>query len=324
MKVFEKPRIVISKCLGQAKCRYDGAVIHSDLVEGLAPFVDYITVCPEMGIGLPVPREALRIVRNEQGEDCLVFSMSGTDKTQAMLDFAKTFLGGLDENEIDGFILKHRSPSCGMNDVKIYRGIGKSPMIPGKTTGLFGRKVEELFPMIPVENEGRLLNFNLREHFMMRVFLMRDFKKAKASGKLSELIRFHSTNKYLFMAFSQKHLSSMGKVVANHEKDDLQTLIKKYEEYLIKATSQPLSIQRNINVLLHIFGYFKKHLNSAEKAFFLEKMELYNKKRIPFSVMLGILNSWVIRFDEPYLKGQTIFEPFPVSLFEVTDSGKGL
>lgn len=324
MRQFEKPRIFISKCLGQAHCRYDGAIIGSDVVDELAPFVEYITACPEMEIGLPVPREALRIIRNDELGDRLVFSNSGIDKTDAMQAFAKTFLEKLNEQDIDGFILKHRSPSCGINDVKIYKSTGKSQSLPGKTTGLFGRAAEMLFPHVPLENEGRLLNFNIREHFMIRVFMMRDFKKIKASGKLSELIGFHSANKYLLMAFSQRYLSAMGKVTANHDGLDFKELIRTYEGYLVKALEQPPSTQRNINVLLHVFGYFKKHLNSDEKAFFLENLELYNQKRVPFSVLLGILKSWVVRFDEPYLKGQTLFEPFPATLFAVTDSGKGL
>ncbi len=241
MRHFEKPRIFISKCLGQAHCRFDGAVISSDVVEGLAPFVEYITACPEMAIGLPVPREALRIIRDENHQDRLVFSTTGTDKTEEMLQFSREFLGNLGEQDIDGFILKHRSPSCGINDVKIYKSTGKSQSLPGKTTGLFGRTVEMMFPHVPLENEGRLLNFNIREHFMIRVFMIRDFKKVKRTGKLSELIAFHAANKYLLMAFSQRYLSALGKITANHEGMAFSALAAAYEEYLIKALEQPPS-----------------------------------------------------------------------------------
>lgn len=324
MKQLEKPRIFISKCLGQAHCRYDGTIISSDVVEGLSPFVEYITACPEMEIGLPVPREAMRIIRNDQNEDRLVFSQTGVDMTEKILSFSHGFLEKLQEGDIDGFILKDRSPSCGINDVKIYQTIGKSSPLPGKTTGFFGRTAMKLFPYVPVETEGRLMNFNIREHFMIRVFMMRSFKKVKGSGKLSALITFHASNKYLLMAFSQKHLSALGKITANREGLPLHETLSLYEATLVKALEQPLSVQRNINVLLHVFGYFKRDLTSDEKSFFLENIELYNQKRIPFSVMLGILKSWIIRFDIPYLKDQTLFEPFPAALFQVTDSGKGI
>ncbi len=324
MKQFEKPRIFISKCLGQAHCRYDGTIISSDVVEGLAPFVEYITACPEMEIGLPVPREAMRIIRNEANEDRLVFSQTGKDMTEKIVDFSLGFLEKLQEGDIDGFILKDRSPSCGINDVKIYQTIGKSSPLPGKTTGFFGRTATGLFPYVPVETEGRLMNFNIREHFMIRVFMMRSFKRVKASGKISELIAFHASNKYLLMALSQKHLSALGKIAANRDKLAFSETLSLYESTLVKALEQPLSTQRNINALLHVFGYFKRELTSDEKSFFLENIELYSQKRIPFSVMLGILKSWIVRFDNPYLKGQTIFEPFPATLFQVTDSGKGI
>lgn len=324
MRQFEKPQIFISKCLGQAYCRYDGSIISSDVVEGLAPFVTYITACPEMEIGLPAPREALRIIRKEDNQNRLVFSMSGVDMTEKMQEFAQGFLEKLHEQDIDGFILKDRSPSCGIGDVKIYQSTGKSSPLPGKTTGLFGQAVGSRFPHVPLESEGRLLNFNIREHFMIRVFMMRDFKKVKASSKIADLVAFHASNKYLLMAFSQKHLSTLGKVTANSERLPLSEILSIYENTLVKALEQPLSIQRNINVLLHVFGYFKRYLTSDEKSFFLEHLELYNQKRIPFSVMLSILKSWIVRFDIPYLKGQTLFEPFPANLFQVTDSGKGI
>lgn len=324
MRSFEKPRIFISKCLGQAHCRFDGAIIGSELVERLTPYVTYVTDCPEMAIGLPVPREALRIVRTAEGQDRLVFSTTGTDMTEAMTQYADGFLSRLAEEDIDGFILKHRSPSCGFNDVKIYSGTGKVNVIPGKTTGLFGRAVQTHFPHVPMENEGRLLNFSIREHFMIRVFMLRDFKRVRRTGKLAELIRFHAANKYLLMGFSQRHLSAMGKLTANHEGLPFSQLADAYEAHLVSALEQPLSAARNVNVLLHVFGYFKKALNSEEKAFFLENLELYSRRRLPFSVMLGILKAWVVRFDDPYLKEQTLFEPFPAELFEVTDSGKGL
>lgn len=324
MKQFDKPRIFISKCLGQANCRYDGTTINSDVVEGLGPFVEYITACPEMDIGLPAPREALRIIRNEDKIDRIVNSKSGLDMTEKMQVFSADFLGKLKDQDLDGFILKDRSPSCGIGDVKIYKSAGKSDSLPGKTTGIFGAYALNAFPNVPLETEGRLLNFNIREHFMIRVFTMRDFKKVKASGKMSNLVAFHASNKYLLMAFSQKHLSALGKLTANHERRPFEAIVSDYEAILVQAMEKPLSTQRNINVLLHVLGYFKQDLNSAEKSFFLENLELYHQKRIPFSVMLSILKSWIVRFDTHYLKDQTLFEPFPATLFQVTDSGKGI
>lgn len=324
MKKFEKPTIVISKCIEHDHCRYDGSMITSEVVQLLKPYVNFITVCPEMAIGLPSPREALRIVRDDTQTEKLVFSQSGEDKTESMLSFSEDFLLSLNRADIDGFILKHRSPSCGMNDVKIYKGTGKSNIVPGKTNGLFGAKVLEHYPNVPVENEGRMRNYNLRESFLIGVFTIRDFKTVKFQGKMKDLVKFHSNNKYLFMALSPGHLKAMGKIVANHEKRSFEEILDLYEDHLIKLLLQPMNRNRNINALLHVFGYFKENLTSDEKVYFLENLEMYNQKKVPLSLLLAVLRSWSIRFKTDYLNEQTIFEPFPSDLFDVTDSGKGL
>lgn len=324
MSDFTKPTIVISKCIEHDHCRYDGSMITSEVVQMLKPYVNFVTVCPEMAIGLPAPRESLRIVRDEKMVDHLVFSQNGKEKTEDMLIFSTTFLEGLNRAEIDGFILKHRSPSCGMNDVKMYKGIGKSNVIPGKTNGIFGAKVLELYPNVPVENEGRMRNYNLRESFLIAVFAIRAFKEVKFEGKMKDLVKFQSNNKYLFMALSPGHLKSLGKIVANHDKKSFEEVGDLYEKTLIKLLLSPMDRGKNINALLHVFGYFKELLQSEEKVYFLDTLDLYNQKKVPFSVLLGILRSWSIRFKVDYLMNQTIFEPFPVELFDVTDSGKGL
>jgi len=324
MNKFDKPTIVISKCIEHGHCRFDGSMITSEVVKILKPYVNFITVCPEMAIGLPSPREALRIVRDEKAQDHLVFSQNGEEKTKEMLEFSDAFLKDLDKSEIDGFILKHRSPSCGMNDVKMYKGIGKSNIIPGKTNGIFGAKVLDIFPNVPVENEGRMRNYNLRESFLIAVFAIRKFKEVKTKGQMKGLVSYQSNNKYLFMALSPGHLKTLGKLVANHDKKSFEQVAEAYEDVLIKLLLSTMDRGKNINALLHVFGYFKESLSSEEKVYFLDTLDLYNQKKVPFSVLLGILRSWSIRFKVDYLMDQTIFEPFPVDLFDVTDSGKGL
>lgn len=323
MKKFKKPNILISRCLEHDNCRYNASMIKSEVVKNLIPHVNFITVCPEMDMGLPAPREALRIVRTNDDIDRLVLSNSGDDYTNQMDEFSKNFLKKLDMEKIDGFVLKHRSPSCGINDVKIYKGTGKSNLLPGKTKGIFAQNLLDLNPDIFVENEGRLRNFNLRESFMIKVFTIASFKDIK-NGSMKDLVEFHSINKYLFMACSPKYSKDLGKIVANHDKLNYSDVIDTYEKTLRSLLNKPLDRGRNINVLFHLFGYFKKLLSAEEKAYFLDKMELYNDKKIPYSNLLAILRAWVVRFDEPYLKNQTIFEPFPIELFDVTDSGKGL
>lgn len=322
-----KPRVLSSACLEHCKCRYDGSVIENSVVKRLSEFVTFDTVCPEMGIGLPSPREAIRIIKTDLGER-LVDSYSGNDRTEDMAHYIEGFLKTHQESDYDAVLLKCKSPTCGLKDVKLYAGPGKRPSLPERTNGFFGRVVADHFKKVVVEDEGRLKHFNIREHFYMSLFLRHRFRVVKEEamehGSLHPLVRFHSVNKYLFMAYHQSALKKMGSIVANHAHLPLQEVIEKYEETLSVIYAQSLTPGKNVNMLLHLFGYFKNDLSAKEKSFYLDQLALYQAKKIPFSAVLSILQSWVIRFDEPYLKDQTIFNMFPSELIEVTDSGKGL
>lgn len=322
-----KPRVLSSACLEHCKCRYDGSVIENSVVKRLSEFVTFDIVCPEMGIGLPSPREAIRVIKDDTGEK-LVDSYTGTDRTEDMNHFIDSFLKTHHEGDYDAVLLKCKSPTCGLKDVKLYAGPGKRPSLPERTQGFFGRVISEKFKKVVVEDEGRLKHFNIREHFYMSLFLRHRFRMVKLEAtnhaSLHPLVRFHSVNKYLFMAYNQSALKKMGSIVANHNRAPLSEVLSNYEDVLSVIYSQSLTPGKNVNMLLHLFGYFKNDLTATEKSFYLDQLALYQAKKIPFSAVLAILQSWVIRFDEPYLKDQTIFNMFPNALIEVTDSGKGL
>jgi uncharacterized protein YbgA (DUF1722 family)/uncharacterized protein YbbK (DUF523 family) len=319
MRSFTKPNVVISKCLGFARCRWNGAVIPDDFVDSLKPHVRYRPVCPEMEIGLGVPRDPIRIVDQGQGRR-LIQPSTGKDVSRKMRDFTDTFLGSL--SDIDGFILKYRSPSCGMKGVKIYAGTEKgAASTPG--AGLFGGPVVERFPETAIEDEGRLRNFRLREHFLTRLFTMADFRTVRGAGTMRALVRFQAANKFLLMAYNQKELKIMGRLVANLEKRPVDAIVERYHSHLSGALSRPPRYLSNINVLMHALGYFSKELSSREKAFFLDALERYRNEKVPLSVPLNLARSWVVRFDQEYLDQQTFFQPYPEPLMEITDSGKG-
>lgn len=323
MKEFTTPNIVLSKCIEHDNCRYDGSKINNNFIKSLKSHVNFLTVCPETSIGLSTPRDTLRLVsKNDKDYFNLVFSKDGNDLTQKMNSFSHSFLKDISNKEIDGFILKSRSPSCGIKDVKVYTSHGKSPSLSNKGSGLFASKIYEYFPDITVEDEGRLTNFNIRQHFLTKIFTKSDFKNVENDKSIKSLIDFQSKNKYLLMAHSPGYLKKMGKLTANTESNNISDIIKDYKVYLNKALSIPSKPNRNINMLLHLFGYFSKHLSFSEKAFFLETLEKYNDKKIPFCVPLTMINSWVMRFENEYLHDQTIFEPFPSELIQTRDSGK--
>ena len=320
---FERPKLVVSKCLEFGHCRFDGSMIGCKEVAMLKEYVDFLPFCPEMGIGLPSPRESLRLVLKD-GEHRLVMTKSGIDQTEAMQKFSEKALKEIKAFGVDGFVLKGASPSCGTKEVRLYPSIGKVAMLSRKSKGIFGEMMMEHYPNLLFEDEGRLSNFTIREHFYTAIFTKADFRRVKSLHAMKELVQFHGKNKYLFMAYSKSQLTVLGKIVANHEKLPLDNLLNAYEENLDRLFKKNPTSGQFVNVMLHIFGYFSKELSAKEKAYFLDALESYRNKHIPQSTVMGVLWAWVIRFDDPYLLQQTVFEPFPKKLIQVTDSGKGL
>ncbi|MFL7790630.1 MAG: YbgA family protein [Anaerolineae bacterium] len=318
MRDFIKPTIVVSKCLGFEHCRYNGEIIAAPLVQKMVPHADFVVVCPEVESGLSVPREFLRLVAVD-GEPRLLQPQTGHDHTAQMRSFAASFLDGL--VDVDGFILKNRSPSCGLNDVKMYASTKKGAAAT-KGQGMFGGAVMERFPNLAVEDEGRLNNFRIREHFLTRIYALATFRAVKASGVMSALVQFQAENKLLLMAYHQTEMRAMGRVVANPDKRPFEQVIAEYESHLYTALTRPPRCTSHINVLMHALGYFSDGLSGQEKAFFLDTLQKYRDGLVPVSTNRGLIQSWIARFGQEYLAQQTYFEPYPEALLELTDSGK--
>ena len=245
---------------------------------------------------------------------------TGRDVTGMMVDFAGRFLDSV--GAVDGFILKSRSPSCGIKDVKVFPSAeAHSPA--EKANGFFAAAVVDRFASLPVEDEGRLSNFSIREHFLTGIFALAAFRKVQESGRMKDVVRFQSENKLLLMAYNQKELRELGRITANPERRPVGEVIGAYREHLLAALARAPRYTSNINVLMHALGYFSKKLGRDEKAFFLDTLERYREGKIPLSACLSVVRSWIARFGEPYLDAQSYFEPYPVGLVEITDSGKG-
>jgi len=313
-----KPRILASKCLGFDACRYNGQSINDDFVGKLRGYADFLTVCPEVGIGLGVPRFPIRIV-SPKGADRLVQPATGLDLTERMNDFCDSFLRDL--ADIDGCILKGSSPSCGIKGVKLYAKAEVSPVV-GTGAGLFGRKVVSKFNGLAISDELRLSNFKIREGFLTRVFAHARLRQVRDSGKISKLVDFHAAHKFMLMAWSPRWLSKLGNIVANREGRDFRKIIEAYERSYNAALSETPQKPRLANTFTHIFGYFSDDLSKQEKKFFLETMELFAEDRIPSSSVVRLLGSWAVRFDNKYLLQQSLFSPYPPGLMELSDGGK--
>lgn len=314
----KKPKIVVSKCLGFAKCRYNGQTIPDDFVKTLGEYVEYITLCPEVEIGLGIPREPIRLIKED---DELKLYQPGSEEffTEEMNQYSKDILDSIED--VDGFILKGRSPSCGIKDVKIHNGRGKAPVLE-KGAGVFASHVQARYPYLPIEEEGRLTNLKIREHFLTKLYTMKSFKEVERSKSMKELVKFHSENKYLLMAYNQNKLKTLGQIVANHSKLEFERVIKDYKEQLCMALTEAPKYTNYINSLMHIFGYFSEELSPEEKSFILDNFEKYREDKVHLSVPVNLLKAYVLRFKDEYLLNQSIFSLFPDELLDISDSGR--
>jgi uncharacterized protein YbbK (DUF523 family)/uncharacterized protein YbgA (DUF1722 family) len=318
MEAYARPRVVVSKCLEFDACRYNGDVIYNDVIKKLMDYVDFVPVCPEVEIGLGTPRETIRIVK--QGEDHLLLQPSTKrDVTKAMTLFSENYIAGV--KDTDGFILKTRSPSCGIKEVKVYASTEKGPAI-GHSSGLFGGKVAEFFSHLAVEEEGRLNNFTIRDRFYTKLFTLASFRRLLPKG-LNAVADFHNKNYFLLMAYSRPTLKAMNRILKNAHENSEATTVELYGKALHKLFNRAARNDSNRSVAREIFSKFEARLSEREVAFFEELLQKYANKKEPFSSITTLLKSHAIRFDDNEVLQQTFFAPYPEILLEISDSGKG-
>jgi uncharacterized protein YbgA (DUF1722 family) len=270
-------------------------------------------------IGLGVPRDPIRIIKTS-GEKILFQPATGQDISKKMANFADKFLDHLEP--MDGFILKSKSPSCGIKDVKIYPRAEKSA-VAARGQGFFGEKVLKKFPDKAVEDDARLTNFRIRDHFLIKLFMLSRFRQLENSFSVHNLVSFHANHKLIFMAYSQKGLKKLGQIVAGQKGEKKSELIREYRDQMLKTVEKMPRFTSHINVMMHALGYVSKKITPKERHFFLNTLEDFRNNHIPLSVPMGIIKSWLIRFEEKYLLDQYYFQPFPQEMMQITDSGKG-
>lgn len=314
-----RPIVVVSKCLGFDACRYNGQTLRESFITALEEFCDFRLVCPEVEIGLGVPRDPVRLVMRDHRLR-LLQPATGRDVTRDMERFSARYLDSLDA--VDGFVLKGRSPTCGVTDAKIYPDEEKAPAI-GRSPGLFAKAALERFPFAAIEDEGRLHSLRIREHFLTKLFLRARFRRLTTRPTRAALVRFHTQHKMLLMAYNQKEMRELGRIVADLERRPIADVTRDYERHLDAAISRMPRFTSHINVLMHGLGFFSKELGTREKAHFLDLLEAYRAGKLPLSAPVAVVRSWIHRFDSTYLADQRYFEPFPSELADIRDSGKG-
>lgn len=316
---FPKPVLVLSRCLELEPCRYNGERIPFDLVRELEPWVEYRPVCPEVEIGLGVPRDTIRLVAAGK-RTLLVQPATGRDVTTAMETFASGFVGGA--GGVDGFILKSRSPSCGLGGVKVYDG-PESRVTRRSEPGVFASAVLAKYQGLAVEDEGRLRNRHIREHFLTKLFALARLREIGAGGRMRDLVRFQSVYKFVLLAYGEKHLRELGRIVANAGRWPFEEVFGRYRAGFTAALARPPRTRTFINVFQHIAGFFGEGLTKGEKAHFGNLVARFQTGRAPASSVTSLLESWAVRFEAGYILDQAVFAPFPEALVSEADSGKG-
>ncbi len=308
----EKIRVGVSSCLLGNPVRYDGGHKHDRYITDiLASYFHFVAVCPEVECGLPVPRETMRLVGNAENPQ-LVTSKSGIDHTVKMLSFCNQKVRSLENEDLCAFIFKKDSPSSGLYRVKVY---GESGQAQKNGRGLFASALVNYFPNLPVEEEGRLHDPALRENFIERIFCYNRWKTfLKENPDYKKLIDFHSRHKLQLMAHSQKLTSKMGKLVAAGKNVPGKALLEEYQLSLLEALALRATTKKNVNVLYHIAGHFKKLITGDEKAELIELIDNYAHSLVPLIVPLTLINHYVRKYANTYLQNQTYLEPHPSEL----------
>ena len=309
---MEKIRIGVSACLLGQNVRYDGGHQRDRYItDTLGRWFEWVPVCPEVEYGLPIPREAMRLVGDPETPR-LVTIRTRIDHTDGMLSWADKRLEALAAEDLCGFIFKSRSPSSGMAAVKVYPETG---MAVKKGVGIFAGAFMRRFPLLPVEEDGRLNDPALRENFIERIFVYRRWRELeRRNGGMKELVAFHAEHKLLILSHSPKHLTILGRLVANPDRMKLAALREEYFLNLMEGLRLTATVRKQTNVLEHMAGYFKKKLTPDEKKELGEVIGNYHRGLLPLIVPVTLIAHYVRLYGEPYLQKQIYLHPHPIEL----------
>ncbi|MGD2063614.1 MAG: DUF523 and DUF1722 domain-containing protein [Nitrospirota bacterium] len=306
-------RLGISACLLGEEVRWDGGHKRDAFLnDTLGPFVEWVAVCPEVDIGLGIPRETVRLV-GEPEAPRLVAPKSRRDLTADMGRYARSRVREMAALDLCGFVLKKDSPSCGMERVRVYQREGARAVRKG--TGMFARALLDALPLLPVEEEGRLHDPVLRENFVTRIFAYRRWRDLIASRwAMGDLVAFHTDHKLLVMAHSPTHYTALGRLVAAGKTAPRTELEREYGAGLMAALRRIATVRKNTNVLYHALGYFKRRLSDDEKREMVEIIDGYHQGLVPLIVPITLLCHYVRKYREPYLSRQVWLSPHPKEL----------
>jgi uncharacterized protein YbgA (DUF1722 family)/uncharacterized protein YbbK (DUF523 family) len=305
-------RVGISSCLLGEEVRYDGGHQRDSYVTGaLSRHFTWVSVCPEMELGLGAPRETIRLVGDAEAPRLLA-TQSGTDLTEAMDTYARARVSELDALRLSGYILKRASPSCGMERVKVYSSAGTTSRT-GR--GLFAQRLMDAYPLLPVEEEGRLSDPRLRDNFITRVFAYRRLRALVESGaRRGDIVAFHAAHKLLLLAHSPVDYAKLGRLLGNLKSLPRAEWLGRYEEGFMRALAVEATPRKHVNVLQHIVGFFKRRLSPGEKRELGDLIKDFAQGLVPLVVPITLINHYVAKFDVSYIADQVYLSPHPKEL----------
>lgn len=305
-------RIGVSQCLLGDPVRYDGQHKRNHFItDTLGRYVAFVPVCPEVECGLGVPRDAMRLV-GDPANPRLVTIRDTTDHTDRMQAWIDERVAGLASEDLHGFIFKSRSPSSGMQNVKVYNAKGG---LAGKAPGLFAKAFMTRFPTLPCEDEGRLNDPDLRENFIERLFTLWRFRQAlRATPTLSTLMTFHARNKFLIQSHHEQRMRRMGRDLAQCPPRAARRHIGVYETELMQALKTLATVRKHTNILQHMLGFLRDRIDAFDRKELAGIIEDYHRELVPLIVPVTMMRHYVMKHDIDFLRDQYYLNPHPLEL----------
>ena len=311
----DRLRIGVSACLIGRQVRYDGQHKRDAfLVDALGPFVDFVPVCPEVEVGMSIPREPVRLVGPAR-RPRMIGQRSGDDWTARMTTFSERRVDALAKESLSGYVLKKDSPSCGLSRVKLYPSEDQDAAPDRGGEGLFAAALVRAFPHLPIEEEGRLNDAHLRESFIERVFAYHRLQSLWATRwTLGSLVAFHTANKMSLLSHDEPGYRRLGRLVGTAKSLPRSTLRERYEAGFMTALEKLATPGGHVNVMTHMLGHFSDRLMPVARQELLGVIEDYRRGLVPLIAPLTLVRHYVRTLKVEYLLGQTYLEPHPKEL----------
>ncbi|KZY32715.1 hypothetical protein A3749_02615 [Oleiphilus sp. HI0078] len=308
-------QVGLSACLAGHEVRYNGGHTQSRLcLNVLSKHFEFKTFCPEVAAGFGTPRPTMRLTGNPESPQLNFSDDNSKDLTDQLVSGFEHKLPEM--GSLDGYILMRNSPSCGMERVKVYQPNGHAHMKPGM--GVFARALREKYPLMPIEEEGRLNDDVLYDNFVMRVYAYHNFRKEVLDQpSVLKLTKFHASYKYLLMAHNQKQAKALGRLLAGDKSLSIEMLAGRYFEGFMQTLSKPANRRGHTNALLHILGYLKRSVPSVSRQHIESSILKYKEGITPLATPLTLLSHYLSQFGSAYINEQRYLQPYPENIHPI-------